>query len=458
MSKILMIKIERNETEYHDGVYLCQKELENALSKIKSLTICYHTLHDLFYNHELFKNLGKDDTILCNLDPLAYLYFQIREQVAGNFRIIRSVLTGPWNGYLLQESLCNPLTRNNDIILHISNFTKISFNSWFSTYLTNGQHVVCYPALLGYPKVINKKNMPNRKYLVGYIGRLSKDKGFDVVLECFKLISKKIKNAKFVIAGQPNTCDYNGLNFSDYLKKELNGLNVNYLGILNLDEVFQTLCDCQWILFPSTSNVESLGRILLEAQACETNILATNHAAAHEILPHHSLIKPNYKKNFQAYTDAIYPLGEPNACDFVERILNEDFFHSEIGLQSRKSDFNLLLKILNNIDYQSDVVKEEGKPQTYQIEFDGLPEFEHEEACFLSQKAFNYLHLLYQKSNSANVVLSRLKDRTMNYTRTEYFIKNYTKDGLDLNDIGGAAMEICHLLNFKPKAKLISYY
>lgn len=111
-----------------------------------------------------------------------------------------------------------------------------------------------------------KKNINQRDYCVGYVGRLSNEKGCMNLLQSISLL--KGSKIKFLIVGDgPLKND-----ISKYIKEyKLNNVKlVNWIGIKELPDILNEL---KLLVIPSYT--EGLPNIMLEAMACGTPVLAT---------------------------------------------------------------------------------------------------------------------------------------------------------------------------------------
>ncbi len=117
-----------------------------------------------------------------------------------------------------------------------------------------------------------------RDNLVGYIGRLSEEKG---ILNFIKSISKILDikdDVKFLLGGDGHLRN----EIKEYLNKEnLNG-KVKFLGWIPHDELQKYLNELKLIIVPSYS--ESVPIIMLEAMACGTPVLITQVGLASDII------------------------------------------------------------------------------------------------------------------------------------------------------------------------------
>jgi glycosyltransferase involved in cell wall biosynthesis len=115
-----------------------------------------------------------------------------------------------------------------------------------------------------------KKNINERKKLVGYIGRLSKEKGVLNLLYAIPDVLNDIKDLKFLIAGSGNL-------FEDISKfvndNDLSG-DIDFIKWIPHNELSKYLNQLTLLVLPSYT--EGLPNIVLESMACGTPVLATS--------------------------------------------------------------------------------------------------------------------------------------------------------------------------------------
>lgn len=113
----------------------------------------------------------------------------------------------------------------------------------------------------------------DKKYVqgsfVGYVGRISSEKGSDIILE----IAKEIPQVNFKIAGSIDTFE----DSSEVPK------NVEFVGFLDGDELINFYSNCIFTLFTSKCN-ETFGLTIIEAYAHKKPVISSNLGASSEII------------------------------------------------------------------------------------------------------------------------------------------------------------------------------
>ena len=113
-----------------------------------------------------------------------------------------------------------------------------------------------------------KKSLRERTIIIGYVGRLNKEKGIMNFIEAIPLILKKIEVDKFFICGEGRLKKDAERYIAEYDLIE----KVKFMGWVPHLELADYLNDMKLIVIPSYT--EGLPNIMLEAMACGTPVLA----------------------------------------------------------------------------------------------------------------------------------------------------------------------------------------
>ncbi len=112
--------------------------------------------------------------------------------------------------------------------------------------------------------------------VVGYIGKISREKGVDLLIDILPEVLKRVPKAKFMVAGKVRR-----EKDEDLLQRlEKFGNHVVLTGWLEDLPLFYSSIDV--LLFPTRK--ESFGRVVAEALSCETPVVATKTGGVTEIL------------------------------------------------------------------------------------------------------------------------------------------------------------------------------
>ena len=194
-----------------------------------------------------------------------------------------------------------------DAVVGISNFILDLHKKY--GYFKNAKYDCVIPNSVKYDNDVNccKKNKD-----VGYIGRLSPEKGIEFMIEAFKM-SDKANNAKLKIAGTGNK------KYEDYLKQKYKDENIVFLGQCNQSDFFNTI---SLLVVPSLWN-EPFGRVVIEAYSHHIPVFMSNNGGLKE------LVVPGLSLSFS--TDSFESLVKLFNKYFQEEILfNYDLFENTV--------------------------------------------------------------------------------------------------------------------------------
>ena len=137
---------------------------------------------------------------------------------------------------------------------------------------------VAHEHFLDFDRFKIKKAFGERDNLVGYIGRLSQEKGVINFVKAIPEISKEKEDMKFLLGGNGQLKD----EIEEYLNREyLNG-KVKLAGWIPHDELPEYLNEFKLVVLPSYT--EGLPNVILEAMACGTPVLATPVGAIPDVI------------------------------------------------------------------------------------------------------------------------------------------------------------------------------
>ncbi len=121
----------------------------------------------------------------------------------------------------------------------------------------------------------SRANLSNCNHIltVGFLGRLTKEKGADLLIDAIQYVSRPIK---LLIAGDgPERAE---------LETRSTGEEIEFLGWIDNDQKKQFLANCDVLVIPSRS--ESFGLSILEAWQSGVPVIATQTAGAPELITH----------------------------------------------------------------------------------------------------------------------------------------------------------------------------
>ncbi|HJH25276.1 MAG TPA: hypothetical protein C5S37_00560, partial [Methanophagales archaeon] len=162
---------------------------------------------------------------------------------------------------------------SNKIILYSENL----INEWNLEKYRN-KISIAHEHFLDFDKFKIQKKFDERENLVGYIGRLSEEKGVLNFVKAIPKILKKEEEIRFLIGGDGQLRE----EIEKYFDDENLYDKVNLAGWIPHDELPDYLNELK--LFVLSSYTEGLPNIMLEAMACGTPVLATPVGAIPDII------------------------------------------------------------------------------------------------------------------------------------------------------------------------------
>jgi len=172
--------------------------------------------------------------------------------------------------------------------------------------------IIAHEHFVNFAKFTVEKKISERPNMVGYIGRLSEEKGVLNLIEAVPLVLMKRADICFMIIG--------GGNLSDEIIKIIraNGLqaHVKLTGQVSHNDVPRYLNELKLLVLPSFT--EGLPNVILEAMACGTPVLATPIGAIPDIVKDGEtgfLLKSNDPKHIA--NRIIELLGKPKLLEKV---------------------------------------------------------------------------------------------------------------------------------------------
>lgn len=257
---------------------------------------------------------GSGDTVVCTAGPYAHLYHYWREQWGADFRIIRDARTTAWSPYLAQEWLTMPLRRPGDLLIVPSHFAGAFYRQAFPA-LTATEVCVLYPLAEHLPAAPERP--PRRAggpLRIGCLGRIADDKNTAEAFGLLNLVQRE-RAAELHLAGAfyPHSPGLRGAGSLAVLagNYDLAAGSVRYHGDLPYREIWAWLADMDVLYFPAVSSNESFGRVLAEAGRAGVPVIATDHAAAAELLPADALVPVIWHGLQRVRLSQPFSLGRP---------------------------------------------------------------------------------------------------------------------------------------------------
>ncbi len=118
-----------------------------------------------------------------------------------------------------------------------------------------------------------------------YVGRVCRQKGSDVLLTAYEEVQRSLPDAQLVVAGPIGGFDGNGGDEgTDWWKERLRDARATYLGRVPDDRLSGVFNMADVLVMP-TIELEMFGMAAIEAEACGTPVVATDHGGLRETVP-----------------------------------------------------------------------------------------------------------------------------------------------------------------------------
>lgn len=145
-------------------------------------------------------------------------------------------------------------------------------------------------------KILNEFNINTNSYLILAVGRFSRQKNYPNLLNAIKILKEKANLPfKLLIAGDGE--------LREYIEKLIDGLNLKDDIILlgRRSDIPKLMSSCD--VFVLSSDHEGLPTVLIEAMACQAQVVATDVSGVREIIDIYGEVVP--PKNSESLSDAI---------------------------------------------------------------------------------------------------------------------------------------------------------
>ena len=447
-----------------DGVNLAHTEINRLLEAEAppGLQVEFHDFDAVLRDEKLATaTLAGVDCVLCNVGPHAHYYHQLRERLGLAFRIVRDTKTALWSGYLLQESLCEPYLRPGDALLATSHYSRVLTRRLFPHLETSPIHLfepVLASAQEAAWSAARPPHGPSHQVTLGYVGRLSEDKNFHQVVDVLiELNRTEPGRYRLVAVGAVHSPSCDPLLVAQRIAAETGRQDLfTYRPPVGHDEVREVLQEFDYFLFFSTSNLEVLGRVLIEAGCIGTPILAANHAAASELVAPSSLLDVTYTLGESFHSHFDLPLGRVDVAAAVARI-RAGFIPdpAPAPLMNRPAT---LMGALQGPGYQlagdePDELTPAENRLIDRLHWEDLPRFRSlaEAGPVMDTMLDWFLALNGKHAGDFNARLAELERRSRFLPRTRRFIESAARTRCDFTNLGGFGIELCNIVGYHPR-------
>lgn len=451
-----------------DGVNISHTEIARLMRSTKDSRIRIH-FHDFLRvcNDEkyAYEVLSQVDCVISNVGPHAHYYFYLREKFGLNFKIIRDIRTALWSSYLLQEFLCHPYLRPEDVLIVSSRYSR-ELSKHIFPHLKQYKIDVFNSVLIGlspFKSTPKKQTKLTGRVKLGYLGRLSEDKNFPQLIDLLIRLDQSCPGKFCLLAcGDIHSHSCHPEKQQQKIHKKTGKSNIfKYFPPVNHAQVWDLYDQFDVFLFPSTSNLETLGRVLIEASCFGLPILASDHAAAPELFTQAALSSVDYafNKRYSAHFD--YPLGSVDIGDMVFKLEQNELDAcrcSDLIQYNPNRLVEILLDEVNEADSNKGIMELTSSQLNFikSVQLFGIPKFlDIQESNELISNLLDWFCALQNKGTPQYTArLQQLMSMSKYKARTERYILKSARSKADFTNVGGVDIELCHVANFYPEFSL----
>ena len=215
------------------------------------------TPNRIYFRHGFYYETcnGFKKILMLNLDRLT------------SFLATKVVCVSP---YVLEKSIELKLTSKNKLILlNKGSCNGVDCNNKFNPIKINNTKLI---------SIKSKFNLNEYDFVIGYTGRLVRDKGIVELVKAFQKISEKNSKVALLLVGPFETRDSIPSNIQNIIE---NNVNIMHAGLIENDmEYFYELMNV--LVLPT--HREGLGTSLLEASSMKKPVLTTSHTGSRDAI------------------------------------------------------------------------------------------------------------------------------------------------------------------------------
>jgi len=437
-----------------------------------ALNVHFHDFNRLLSDDSYaVEMLANADCVVSNVGPHAHYYFYLREHLRLSYRIVRDVHTALWSGYLFQEFLCHPFLRYDDTLLVPSRYARGVFEAIFPG-LKHFPSLLSHPLAVCFPereRILSKRSRnTDADLILGYLGRISEDKNFPDLVRLLIELNQETKS----LSSRRYRLFACGHNHSSSCEPHLvDQMLVQALGISDVysysparssAEIWDFLARIDVLLFPTTSNLETLGRVLIEASYAGLPVICSDHAAASELIEPEYLCPVQYRRGLVYSCHSDHSLGSVD-LEWMKRCLLERELKPTTCYESYLCHPDRLIDALSTTGSElrtlcEPLVLAESQHAFIRSIAISMPSFAHRPSESLGLIAslipwFLGLQGLVPAVSRKNWI-QRLVGLTAHPVRTARFIERTRNTSQDFTDVGAIDIELCNVANFLPTFSL----
>lgn len=439
-----------------DGANFAYAEIVRLLRETRDIAVRSHDIRALAADDDAARRaLAPCDVVVATVGPHSYMYFYLRERLKLNYRIVRDVRTALWNGYLLQEVLVAPYLRADDLVIYSTAYSRDLFRAVVPVAPHRAQHV-CYPLMHWFPSPPPRPAADfrrNRPTVIGYVGRLTTDKNFPQALDLIAALERRRPGEFRLCAVGEGTPPFGTRDAKQRLGRALGAYE--WVPPVGRDAVWSFYKKLDLLFFPSTSTLETFGRVLVEATYAGVPVLAAGHGAAHELLDQDALMRVTYDQDRSFPTHFAAPLGTIDIGEAATRLIEGPPVPPSHPHKAYCNDAERFVDLVMRGADASITSRRESTPeQNSFIRRIQMKDLVPMRSIADADKVITTLRArfasLHTRGPSCAWALIELLVRSRHRQKTIQFVKRKIRQGEDFTNVGGIDLEFSHLIRFYP--------
>jgi hypothetical protein len=339
-----------------------------------------------------------------------------------------------------------------------SNYTWAIYDHIFPG-LRGHSTAICYPLTVAFPDDRPAPRDPPGKdqdFVIGYLGRLSEDKNFPCLVDLVIDLNRagdRSRRYRLLACGDVHSPACQPDEVRHKIEDALGVGNwFEYLPPIDNDAIWNLLARFDCMMFPSTSNLETFGRVLIEASFARVPIVGGEHAAASELIDDAGLCPVAYKEGetFSAHFD--HCLGRVAVADMT-RALTSGKLRASRSYETYAAHDKVLCDLIAAAPPRG---RKPGLSASQQAFVAGLdvalpPTLSQDEAMATIERMASWFVRLQDKASPAwKPLVAELLERSTYKERTHRFISKAWASSGDFTNVGGIDIELCHIAHFYP--------
>lgn len=216
--------------------------------------------------------------------------------------------------------------------------------------ISSSHRVVRVPFSIDRDRIKNTlSSKPDQTPTICYLGRLHREKGIEVLIDCLPEIIERVGEVKLKIIGP-----YSGFLISNkrsaYFESLLNqaknldvSKNIEWMGAILDDKKYKIMSESDVLINPSLVPSETFGIVNIEAFASGIPVVCSGNKAFSEIVQHGI---NGYIINHTAVKDGFFELDKREIIDYTCNLLSSNDHLEKLKENAKKTSYNYDKKVV----------------------------------------------------------------------------------------------------------------